>query len=183
MTNRPAFVAIDKFRQNVDSRSNRIKLLNYGHDTIGLRSPVAPCGVVIQDSGVVSMYAGRSRLFAGLSGMIVAVADSVGVNANMIYLNPRDISSLKILGRSIQPEVFSGDKKTVVVSAANLAKLSTMYVVTKLSRATDAGITDLHSLGEVFTALDLFEADFQCPDISLDKFQTLVKGLGVSLGI
>lgn len=183
MTNRPAFVAIDKFRKTVDSKSSRIKLLNYGPDAIGIRNPVAPCGVVTQDSGLVAMYAGRSRLFASLNGMIAAVADAFGVNANTIYLNPRDIRSLKILGRSIHPGVFNGDQKAVTISKAALSKLASMYVVTKLSRATETGITDIHPLSEFLTALDLFQSDYQCPDISLEKCKTLIAGLGISIGL
>lgn len=174
---------IKRFRRKTESSANRKKLLNYGPDSVGLRSPVAPVGLIVQDSGVVAMYAGRARLYIGLTGMLVASADCVGVQGNMIYMNPRDIRSFKILGKSFVPEVFSGDKKVAVISKSNLDKLTSMYLVTRASRATETGITDIHPLGEVLEALDFFQSEYQCPDISMDKFQTLAAGLGLSFNI
>jgi hypothetical protein len=167
-----AFIA-----QAVTSAQNRTKLLNYGDQDQGLRSPSSPSGLLVQSDGTNQLYSGKSKLITSLLGLILAVTDVFRVRATRIELEPEDIGGLVIAGRTINREVFEGRK--VVLASESESPFEELEVLTPGSRAmADGTIVNTKSLSSVLTEASLFERSFTVTPKDIAQSRAISKALG-----
>jgi hypothetical protein len=159
------------------SPQNRSKLLNYGDQDQGIRSPSSPSGLLVQSDGTNQLYSGKSKLITSLLGLILAVTDVFRVQATRIELEPEDIGGLIIAGKTINREVFEGRK--VVLASESESPFEDLEVLTPGSRAmADGTIVNTKSLNSIFTEASLFERSFSVTSKEIAQSRAISKALG-----
>lgn len=111
---------ISLFEKFVNRKTITHLLKNYSEESIGIRHPSNPCGVVLRDSGMTDIYSGKSRIILDASGKILIKGQKLGLTSTEIYLNPHSINSLFIAGRITNSEIFNGKPITALTEKGNL---------------------------------------------------------------
>ena len=158
------------YEEGLSSQDIRDIILNYSRTEVGLRARQGPVGFMVRDQGQVDQYAGRARHILTIDGFSLTMANAAAIVAGWINISPKEIRTLVLAGKTIDPEVHGG---------ARLAKLS-QEVPTGLYFCDAAGnasmpVAYLISSQTVFNPAE--STGLESPDIESFNLSALAMGL------
>ena len=172
---------ITQFIAQFTNATIRHRLYNYSGTEVGLHHPDLPSGIVFRDQGQTDVYSGKSRLVMRHNGGIVLWGSAIGVAAETISLLPKDIKSLKILGKHFAKDWHDQTVKAITVKDPAILQQFTVIDPTKtfVDPHTMKIVNDV-PLSEVFLAKDIFERDLvdkHLPPLAVETYKYLASKL------
>lgn len=165
--------------EEMTDRIQNIRTLNYNDRSVGLRTPDSPVGVLLNDTGIAQLYAGSSKFLLGINGKIKAIGDRINIETKEISLNPNSIGDIRILGKSIDPDVF-WSRDYVMINKKSLENVTVITPETIVDLNTGK-ILNSKPLLDYLEPKELFVNSEQPVDLNLERTLELAETLGMSI--
>lgn len=162
-----------RFTSFLTEKNLNIKAFNYSDRSTGLRSPDAPTGVLLQDSGVAQLYSGNAKLVAYLTGDLSITGRELIIGSNSVTFNINSFSDFKIKDRVLNNTLYNNSTLTRVKSLD-------AHVITPQTAVVEGKLINTKPLSEYLEEVNLF-TESPLPEEYLRDYQLWAEYIDVDL--